>query len=126
MGGHTAMLLAATDSRAAAVVNVSGSIFMSEKFATELRFSSTTVAAMRASDPVLTAETYAPRPILLLHGSDDETVPFNGAKRLHNALKTFYNTSADRCVLTEMPGVAHAWTPEMAEQSVAWLERYLF
>jgi dienelactone hydrolase len=125
MGGHTAMLLAAEDRRAAAVVNVSGSLYMNEKFAIDRKFAPTTVHSLRESDPATKAERYAPRPILLLHGEDDMTVPISGAYRLYNALSAAYPTDDDRCRFVAMPGKGHAWIPEMAEQSVAWMQIYL-
>jgi predicted esterase len=66
-----------------------------------------------------------PRPILLLHGDQDPTVPVDGARRLHQALQVAYQTQPERALLREVAGAGHEFSPHMAEEAVGFLRQFL-
>lgn len=128
MGGHTALHLALADPRASVIVNISGSLYLggADASGADRLYSAALRDALNASDPVPHAAQFAPRPLLLLHGENDKTVPVRGARRLYDALQPFYaETSPDACSLVELPDIGHQWVPEMAEQTIEWLNRHL-
>lgn len=71
------------------------------------------------------ASTYPPRPLLMLHGDQDEVVSVQGVRSLHEALLPAYQDAPDTLELTIYPGLGHRYTDEMVEQSVAWTRRFL-
>lgn len=129
MGGYTAVHAAMADKRAAAVVNVSGAIEVDAASSPAVRMlvaSSPQVASLLASANLAgrAGELY-PRPVLLLHGDADETVPVAGARRLHQALQTAYAQTPDGVTLREFAGAGHEFRPEMADAAVQFLAQWL-
>lgn len=121
MGGYEAIHCALADPRAAAVVNVSGSIVSEEGAVTTAEMAE----VVRAGDILARAAELRPRPVLLLHGDADETVPVAGARRLYAALTAAYADVPDAVALQEFAGWGHDWRPEMADAAVAFFRRHL-
>lgn len=71
------------------------------------------------------AATYPPRPLLMLHGDQDEVVSVQGVCSLYESLRAAYQDDPDTLELTIYPGLGHRYTDEMVEQSVAWTRRFL-
>lgn len=71
------------------------------------------------------ASTYPPRPLLMLHGDQDEVVSVQGVCSLYENLLPAYQDAPDALELTIYPGHGHRYTDEMVEQSVAWTRRFL-
>lgn len=69
--------------------------------------------------------TYPPRPLLMLHGDQDEIVPVQGVRDLYQDLLPVYQDAPDTLKLTVYPGLGHRYTDEMVEQSVDWTCRFL-
>ncbi len=69
--------------------------------------------------------TYPPRPLLMLHGDQDDVVSVQGVRDLYNNLCPAYQDAPDTLELTIYPGHGHRYTDEMVEQSVAWTCRFL-
>ncbi len=71
------------------------------------------------------AATYPPRPLLMLHGDQDDVVSVQGVRSLHENLLPAYQDAPETLELTIYPGLGHRYTDEMVEQSVAWTQRFL-
>lgn len=85
-----------------------------------------TFAPLVTANPLECAEfTYSPRPVLMLHGSDDEVVSPAGVQALYAKLQSAYSDAPERLGLVIFPGLGHQYTDEMQQRSVDWLARYL-
>lgn len=115
LGGFVALQTALRDARAAAVVNISGSIDASGSLP----------GGPTLRDIPANARKFAPRPLLLLHGTEDRDVPIAGARKFHAAFRHAYGADADRARLIEYPDVHHELLPEMRTAAVDWMRQHL-
>jgi predicted esterase len=122
MGGFIALQATLNDPRVASVVSVAGALILSPPEG--VTYPPAIADALRKSDPALNAAGFWPRPVLLLHGTDDETVPLSGSVRVRDALTPIYTSQPGRLALVEYPGVGHELSPEMASVAVDWITRY--
>jgi hypothetical protein len=60
----------------------------------------------------------------MLHGDSDNVVPIDSQRIFYNKLVPIYNDK-ERIKLVEYPGLNHAVTTNMMEESINWLGRYL-
>ncbi len=82
--------------------------------------------AIAAVSPLeLAAATYPLRPLLMLHGVQDEVVPVSGTRRLHALLSPVYHTSPERLQYVEYPNVGHVYTDDMLSRTSAWFQNFL-
>lgn len=123
MGGFIAMQTAIYDARASAVVNISGSLSVGNSTSPDMPPDYTEMAAR--ADVAARTNELVPRPILLLHGELDETVPIAGAYRLYNALKATYGAVSENARLIVYPEYGHDFQPAMAQDAVDWLKEVL-
>lgn len=70
------------------------------------------------------ADAYPLRPLLLLHGEQDETVSIEGVRLLAERLRPAYRDDPDRLELVTYPNLGHQYTEDMIQQSVAWTKRF--
>ena len=70
------------------------------------------------------AATYPPRPLLLLHGDQDDVVSIAGDLALYERLRPAYQDAPDRLELVVYPGLGHFYTDEMMERSADWIARF--
>lgn len=83
-------------------------------------------AALASVNPLDRAEfSYSPRPVLMLHGSEDAVVSPAGAQILYDRLKPTYRDAPDRVELVIYPGLGHQYIDDMQQRSIAWLARFL-
>ena len=75
-------------------------------------------------DPMNHLNLLKDRPILMLHGDSDNVVPIDSQRIFYNKLVPIYNDK-ERIKLVEYPGLNHAVTTNMMEESINWLGRYL-
>jgi pimeloyl-ACP methyl ester carboxylesterase len=66
-----------------------------------------------------------PRPLLMLHGAQDEMVPPDGVIALEERLRPLYAAQPERLKLELFPGLGHAYPDEMLRHTVDWFERFL-
>jgi len=78
-----------------------------------------------AMSPLSRASAIATRPLLMLHGDVDETVPIDGVRKLRQKLEPLYREKAELLELVEYEGHGHHYTGDMIDRSVSWVERYL-
>lgn len=65
------------------------------------------------------------RPLLLLHGSQDEMVPPSGVIALEERLRPLYAEYSERLKLELFPELGHVYTDEMLSMTVAWFHKFL-
>lgn len=78
-----------------------------------------------AMSPLSRASAIATRPLLMLHGDIDETVPIDGVRKLRQKLEPLYVEHAGLLELVEYEGLGHHYSDDMIRRSVDWVERYL-
>jgi len=78
-----------------------------------------------AMSPLSRASAIATRPLLMLHGDIDETVPIDGVRKLRQKLEPLYVENATLLELVEYEGLGHHYSDDMIRRSVDWVERYL-
>jgi hypothetical protein len=123
MGGYVALRALVTDPRAAAAVSIAGNPDWT-RLPDGTSLPPAALDFARAQSPLTFADRFWPRPLLLLHGDADPTVPVGGARALYDALKPRYAQDPARLELTTYPGVGHEFLPDMAERAVAWMRRH--
>jgi len=75
-------------------------------------------------DPIRAPATFADRPLLLLNGEEDPTVPVDSARRFAEAAAPHY-TMPERFRFKTFPGVGHEITDTIWTDARAWLKRWL-
>lgn len=124
MGGYIALKSAVEDPQAAVIVSIAGNPdWTLGPDGTYLPPGALEIA--RAQSPLSFPDRFWPRPLLLLHGDSDPTVPVHGVRALHEALRNRYRDDPMRLSLVEYPRVGHEFLPDMAERAVAWMRRFL-
>lgn len=125
MGGYVALKAAVTDPRAAVIVSIAGNPDWT-LLPDGARLPPVAEALAREESPITHSIEIWPRPLLLLHGAQDRTVPIQGARSLYSALLAArYAEDPSRVALVEYPEAGHDFLPDMALRSVDWMRRYL-
>jgi pimeloyl-ACP methyl ester carboxylesterase len=70
-------------------------------------------------------QTYPPRPLLLLHGDQDEVVSIQGSLELERRLSPIYRRLEAPLELITYAGLGHHYTDDMVAQSARWLAQHL-
>ncbi len=65
------------------------------------------------------------RAILMLHGTEDTSVPIDGQKNFFTTAKTYYTNCPWKIELVEFSGVNHRSTVGMLENAVMWIKKFL-
>lgn len=66
-----------------------------------------------------------PRPLLMQHGSLDETVPVDGVIALEERLRPLYAPAPERLHLELYPGLGHSYPDDMERRAVEWMTRFI-
>ena len=66
-----------------------------------------------------------PRPLLMQHGSLDETVPVDGVIALEERLRPLYAQTPERLHLELYPGLSHLYPDGMERHAVEWMTRFV-
>ena len=75
-------------------------------------------------DPMNNLNLLADRPILLLHGDSDTSVPVESQRVFYYRLSPMY-INKEKIKLIEYPKLNHVITTNMMEESINWLGRYM-
>lgn len=69
----------------------------------------------------------APRPLLTLTGDKDEGSPASGVRTINSFVAEVYQLyeKEERFRGTVYPGIGHDYTPEMWQETLSWLDRWL-
>ena len=68
--------------------------------------------------------TLPPRPLLMQHGTLDETVPVDGVVVLEERLRPSYTQAPERLHLKLYPGLGHSYPDEMERLAVEWITKF--
>ena len=68
--------------------------------------------------------TLPPRPLLMQHGTLDETVPVDGVVALEARLRPSYAHAPERLHLELYPSLGHSYPDEMERRAVEWITRF--
>ena len=80
--------------------------------------------AAATSPLTLLPDILPPRPLLMQHGTLDETVPADGVAELEKRLRPFYAQFPERLHLELYPGLGHSYPDEMERRAVEWISRF--
>jgi len=75
-------------------------------------------------DPLNNLNNLNNRPLLMIHGDVDTSVPLIGQKNFYTEAKKYYKDNK-KIELYEVPGVDHHITINMVEKAIRWLKKYL-
>lgn len=122
MGGYVAHWLLAREPRVRAGVTISTTAIWHDPAVT-----GETAAWLEANRPSDRADVVPPRPVLVVHGELDGSVPTAAGLGSHARLALAYERAGcpERLGLYLAPGMAHATSPEMTRRAVDWLGRHL-
>ncbi len=76
-------------------------------------------------DPLSRKDELYPRPILLLHGDADTSVPIDIQRYFYDEIKDVYKDKPERLKFVIEPRLNHYKTVKMMEETIAWLDKYL-
>jgi len=75
-------------------------------------------------DPINNLTNLNNRPLLMIHGDVDTSVPLIAQKNFYAEAKKYYKNNK-KIELYEVPGVDHHITINMIEKAIRWLKKYL-
>ncbi len=81
--------------------------------------------AVSSSPLALLPAVLPPRPLLMQHGTLDETVSVDGVIALEEALRPLYANTPERLHLELYPGLGHVYPDEMEQRAVEWIMRFM-
>jgi len=79
---------------------------------------------VRVLDPVSNLELLKGRPILILHGESDTSVPVRSQRLFYEKARPIYEDK-DRIKFIEYPNLNHFVTTNMMEEVIIWFHKYL-
>jgi pimeloyl-ACP methyl ester carboxylesterase len=121
MGAFITFLALTREKRIAAAVPLIGSPLLWAPVQLEAE----EAARVAEINPAAHPERFPPCAVLIQNGEDDELVSIAPAAETYERLRPYYAETPERLRFVPYPGVAHAVTPEMVAETVAWLERFL-
>ena len=127
LGGYvTFSALLSEDRLAVASVAMGSPDWLGPLRAMGLNLQQPAFAPILRAHPLDRAESsYPPRPVLMLHGLQDDVVPVDGVKALYTRLGPAYADQPERLGLILYPDLGHLYTPDMLERSIQWTKRFL-
>ena len=81
--------------------------------------------ALSSSPLALLPAVLPPRPLLMQHGTLDETVSADGVIALEKALRPLYAEMPERLHLELYPGLGHVYPDSMEQRAVEWITRFM-
>ncbi len=76
-------------------------------------------------DPMKNLETLNGRPILILHGDKDSSVPIDSQRVFYNEAWELYRNEPQRLKFVEMTNMNHYISTGMLEEGIGWFKKYL-
>ena len=80
---------------------------------------------LKEFDPLTYKDTFYPRPILMLHGDADTSVPIDVQRSFYKEIYSLYEDHPERIKLEEYKNMNHHISIRMVESTVIWLDKYL-
>ncbi|HWI62888.1 MAG TPA: prolyl oligopeptidase family serine peptidase [Symbiobacteriaceae bacterium] len=87
--------------------------------------SPTLLSRLTACDPEQMISRIAPRPVLMMHGASDASVPIGGVKRFRELAAPAYAACPDRLELVVIDRLNHFVTKDMIELMRNWFVKWL-
>lgn len=123
MGAVTALVAGFEDARIRGVVSMAGAPLPDLMHVTIFNARPPSDASRQwaaAHDVVKLLPHFAPKPLLISHGRNDDMVPFAGALRLYEAAKPLYAAHPGRLALMEY-GHTHTVSEAQVHDAVTWI-----
>lgn len=76
-------------------------------------------------DPMYNKEKLKNRPILMLHGDRDSSVPIDCQRVFYEEMSDLYSENPERLKLIEIPRMDHYISTGMFEEAIEWFKKYL-
>ena len=76
-------------------------------------------------DPMNNGDKLNKRPILMLHGQEDTSVPIKCQRSFYSKMMPLYSEDMDKFKLEESSGIDHSITAGMLQEAVTWFKKYL-
>lgn len=80
---------------------------------------------LKEFDPITFNDKFYPRPILMLHGDADTSVPINIQRYFYEEVHLLYKDNPEKIKLEEYKNMNHHISIRMVESTVMWLDKYL-
>lgn len=123
MGAVTALVAGLEDARVSGVVSMAGAPLPDLMHVTIFNARPPSEDSRRWAaehDAVHLLPRFAPKPLLISHGRNDDMVPFAGALRLYEAAKPLYASHPDRLALMEYSHT-HLVSEAQVHDAVSWI-----
>lgn len=127
MGGFTAAGVFATNPHLKALVAFNGSCawLQMEEFLEKDPDPAALKKRLAQYDLLNNKDCLRQRPVLMLNGGSDTTVPVDSQRWFYEQVAPLYLDCPERLQLQEFPGVGHFIEVNMLERAVAWFKEYL-
>ncbi len=83
------------------------------------------ISKLSKYDPMMHKDMLDERPILLLHGDSDTSVPIDSQRIFYNEVSPLYKKNPEKLKFVEFPKVDHSTTTTMLERAIEWFKLYL-
>lgn len=83
------------------------------------------IEELKLYDPMYHLETLAQRPMLIVHGEQDQVVPIGGQDYFFNEVQEIYKDIMGNIKFARFPRVNHYITVQMVEEILLWLQEKL-
>lgn len=126
MGAVAALVAGVGDARIAGVVSMAGASLPDLMHVTIFNARPPSEESRRWAaehDVVKLLPQFAPKPLLISHGRNDDMVPFAGALRIYEAAKPLYSAQPDRLALMEYSHT-HTVSEAQVQDAVAWITQF--
>lgn len=131
MGGFIASGIFASNPEIKCLININGSSAW-EKAEEIFRLldgrepaSNEDLKEVRMYDPIRKYKQFNNRPIFLLHGDSDTSVPIDSQRYFYNEIIHYYSEDPGKLKLIEIPNLNHFITIGMVEEILKWLDDHL-
>lgn len=89
------------------------------------RAASISIEKLRTYDPLQLKENFYPRPVLLQHGENDQSVPIESQICFYDQLVIDYQDHPKKLRFSVIKNLNHHKTIGMLEEAIAWLKQYI-
>lgn len=83
------------------------------------------IAVLAQYDPLQQKEALKGRPILMLHGDADSSVPIDCQRVFYQKVSPLYKDAPEKLKFQEIPRMDHYISTGMLEEAIIWLKKYL-
>lgn len=131
MGGFSAAGAFIKNTSLRALVNMNGSCGwvntqeLLRSFDNSPPISKEEVKRLSKYDPMYNKERLERRPILILHGDMDSSIPIDSQRLFYKEVAPLYSENPEKLRFVEIPKMNHYISIGMLEEAIEWFEKYL-